>query len=36
MQKKKADISSDNDEATMAAIRKLRDSILKTVRQTKK
>ena len=32
MQKKKADISSDNDEATMAAIRKLRDSILKTVR----
>ncbi len=35
MQKKKADISSDNDEATMAAIRKLRDSILKTVRQTK-
>ena len=36
MQKKKADISSDNDEATMAEIRKLRDSILKTVRQTKK
>lgn len=36
MQKKKADISSDNDEATMAAIRKLRDSILKTVRQKKK
>lgn len=36
MQKKKADISSDNDEATMAVIRKLRDSILKTVRQTKK
>lgn len=36
MQKKKADISSDNDEATMAAIRKLRDNILKTVRQTKK
>lgn len=36
MQKKKADISSDNDEATMAAIRKLRNSILKTVRQTKK
>lgn len=36
MQKKKADISSDNDEATMAAIRKLKDSILKTVRQTKK
>lgn len=36
MQKKKADISSDNDEATMAAIRKLRDSILKTVRLTKK
>lgn len=36
MQKKKADISSDNDKATMAAIRKLRDSILKTVRQTKK
>lgn len=36
MQEKKADISSDNDEATMAAIRKLRDSILKTVRQTKK
>lgn len=36
MQKKKADISSDNDEATMAAIRKLRDSVLKTVRQTKK
>ena len=35
MQKKKADISSDNDEATMAAIRKLRDSILKTVRQKK-
>ena len=36
MQKKKADISSDNDEATMAAIRKLRESILKTVRQKKK
>lgn len=36
MQKKKADISSDNDEATMAVIRKLRNSILKTVRQTKK
>lgn len=36
MQKKKADISSDNDDATMAEIRKLRDSILKTVRQTKK
>lgn len=36
MQKKKADISSDNDEATMAAIRKLRDSILKTVRQKEK
>ena len=36
MQKKKADISSDNDEATMTAIRKLRDSILKTVRQKKK
>ena len=36
MQKKKADISSDNDDATMAAIRKLRDSILKTVRQKKK
>ena len=36
MQKKKADISSDNDEATMATIRKLRDSILKTVRQKKK
>lgn len=36
MQKMKADISSDNDEATMAEIRKLRDSILKTVRQTKK
>lgn len=36
MQEKKADISSDNDEATMAEIRKLRDSILKTVRQTKK
>lgn len=36
MQKKKAAISSDNDEATMAAIRKLRDSILKTVRQKKK
>ena len=36
MQEKKADISSDNDEATMAAIRKLRDSILKTVRQTKR
>ena len=36
MQEKKADISSDNDKATMAAIRKLRDSILKTVRQTKK
>ena len=35
MQKKKADISSDNDEATMAEIRKLRDSISKTVRQTK-
>ena len=35
MQEKKADISSDNDKATMAAIRKLRDSILKTVRQTK-
>lgn len=36
MQKKKADISSDNDEATMAVIRKLRNSILKTVRQKKK
>lgn len=36
MQKKKADISSDNDDATMAEIRKLRDSILKMVRQTKK